>query len=107
MVSDERLASLVRDIRTRLKPQRVVLFGSRARGEAHADSDLNLCLVVPEAGDWLERQEALLKSFDLPGVPLRAVIYTAAEWERLTAEGHPFLREIVEEGRVLYERRRS
>ena len=107
MVSDEQLASLVRDLRERYKPQRVILFGSYARGQAHAGSDLNLCLVVAEAGDWLERQAEFLRRFDLPGLAIRPVIYTSQELERLRAEGHPFVREILEEGRVLHERRRS
>ena len=107
MVSDEQLASLVRDLRERYKPQRVILFGSYARGEAHAGSDLNLCLVVQQAGDWLERQVEFLKQIDPPGVHLQPVIYTLQELERLRAEGHPFVREILEEGRVLHESRRS
>ena len=107
MVTEDQLTTLVKGIRERYKPQSVHLFGSQARGEAHEASDLNLCLVVTEAGDWLERQMELLKGFDLPGVPLRAFVYTVAEWDRLRAEGHPFVREILEEGRVLYERRRK
>jgi predicted nucleotidyltransferase len=107
MVGEGELASLAKDIRAHYKPQRMILFGSYARGQAHAGSDLNLCLVVPEAGDWLERQAEFLRRFDLPGVALRPVIYTSQELERLRAEGHPFVREILEEGRVLHERRRS
>ena len=107
MVGEDELASMVDDIRAHYKPQRVILFGSYARGQAHAGSDLNLCLVVPEAGEWLERHAEFLRRFDLPGRAVRPVIYTSQELERLRAEGHPFVREILEEGRVLHERRRS
>ncbi len=107
MVGEGELAALVRGIRERYQPQRVILFGSYARGQANAGSDLNLCLVVPEAGDWLERHVEFLRRFDLPGVALRPVIYTGQELERLSAEGQPFVREILEEGRVLHERRRG
>ena len=107
MVSEGELAALVRDIRAHYHPLQVILFGSYARGQAHAASDLNLCLVVKEAGDWLERHAEFLQRFDLPGTAVRPVIYTAQELERLRAEGHPFAREILEEGRVLHESRRS
>jgi predicted nucleotidyltransferase len=107
MVGDAELAALVRGIRERYKPLQVILFGSYARGQAHTGSDLNLCLVVPEAGEWLERHAELLRRFDLPGAVLRPVVYTTQELERLRAEGHPFVREILEEGRVLHERRGS
>jgi predicted nucleotidyltransferase len=107
MVDEAELAALVRGIRESYKPQRVILFGSHARGQAHAGSDLNLCLVVSEAGEWLERHAEFLRRFDLPGAVLRPVIYTTQELERLRAEGHPLVREILEEGRVLHERRGS
>jgi predicted nucleotidyltransferase len=107
MVSEEQLASLVHDIRGRYHPLQVILFGSYARGEAQAESDLNLCLVVKEAGGWLERQAEFRSFVDLPGAYIQAVIYTSQELERLRAEGHPFVREILEEGRVLHERRRG
>jgi predicted nucleotidyltransferase len=107
MIAEGELEALVRALREHYHPLRVILFGSYARGQAHAGSDLNLCLVVKEAGDWLERQVELLRRFDPPGVHLRPVIYTSAELERLAAEGQPFVREILEEGRVLHERRRG
>ncbi len=107
MVDEEQLAALVRDIRAHYHPLQVILFGSYAHGQAHAGSDLNLCLVVKEAGDWLERQAEFRRRFDPPGIYLQPVIYTNAELERLGAEGQPFVREILEEGRVLHERRRS
>jgi len=107
MVSDDQLSLLVKEIRERYKPLRVILFGSYARHEAHPDSDLNLCLVVPEAGEWLERHAEFRRRVDLPGLYIQPVIYTSQELERLRAEGHPFVREILEEGRVLHERRRS
>jgi len=107
MIDEGGLAALVRDIREHYKPLRVILFGSYARGQAHAGSDLNLCLVVPEAGEWLERHVEFLRRFDLAGLAVKPVIYTSQELERLRAEGHPFVREILEEGRVLHERRRS
>src|SRR6266403_1857798 len=45
------------------RPQRVILFGSRARGEATRDSDIDLLVVVdddtpPEKLTWKARYEA-------------------------------------------------
>jgi predicted nucleotidyltransferase len=107
MIDREGIAALVREIRQQFQPLKVILFGSYARGEARADSDLNLCLVVSEAGEWLERHAEFRRRIDPPGVLVQPVIYSAGELERLGAEGHPFVREILEEGKVLYERRRA
>ena len=107
MIDREGIAALVREVRQQFHPQKILLFGSYARGQALADSDLNLCLVVDKAGEWLERHEEFRRRIDPPGVLVDAVIYSAEELGRLRAEAHPFVSEILEEGKVLYERRRA
>lgn len=47
-VDDPRLAEVVRRLVEAYRPERVYLFGSRARGDAAADSDYDLLLVVPD-----------------------------------------------------------
>ena len=103
MVEQAQLDALVRSIRQHFKPKRIILFGSHARGDSHEASGLDLCLVVPEAGDWLERQIEFHRAVDSPGVQVQPYIYTAAEFERLRAEANPFVLAIIEEGRVLHE----
>jgi HEPN domain-containing protein len=48
VLADERLARLVAVIVDRLRPEEIWLFGSRARGDAHQDSDYDLFVVVPD-----------------------------------------------------------
>ena len=47
-VTDEVLADMVQAIVREVDPERVYLFGSRARGEARQDSDVDLLIVVSE-----------------------------------------------------------
>jgi predicted nucleotidyltransferase len=103
MVDQARLDGLVRSAGERFKPSKIILFGSQARGDAHAGSALDLCLIVPEAGDWLERHIEFRRAVDLPEMAVEPFIFTTAEFERLRAEGNPFVLAILEEGRVLYE----
>jgi HEPN domain-containing protein len=63
------------------KPQRVILFGSRARGEATRDSDIDLLVIVnddtpPEKMTWRARHEAR-RSYPRPAdvFPMRAGIF--------------------------------
>ncbi len=103
MVDQARLESLVHAAQERFRPSKIILFGSQARGDAHAGSALDLCLIVPQAGDWLERHIEFRRNVDLPGMAVEPFIFTTAEFERLRAEGNPFVLAILEEGRVLYE----
>ena len=45
--ADATLAEIIRRILAAGEPQKIVLFGSRARGDARADSDYDLLLVEP------------------------------------------------------------
>jgi predicted nucleotidyltransferase len=103
MADQSSLDSIVRAAREHFRPSRIILFGSQARGDAHAGSALDLCLVVPEAGDWLERQIEFRRAVDLPEMAVEPFIFTETEFQRLRTEGNPFVLAILEEGRVLYE----
>jgi predicted nucleotidyltransferase len=103
MIEQAQLEAVVRAARERFEPRRILLFGSQARGDSHAASGLDLCLIVGEAGDWLERQIEFRRALDLPGVQVEPYVFGAAEFERLRADGDPFVLHILEEGRLLYE----
>lgn len=62
-------------------PQRVILFGSWARGEASPDSDLDLLVVLPLTDSRRSIALRLLKALaDLP-VPKDVVVLSPEEWE--------------------------
>ena len=66
-----------------LKPVRLVVFGSRARGEGRPDSDVDLMVVADLSGSLAERARAVYRHLlDLP-VSFDLVIYTPDEYERL------------------------
>ena len=74
-------------LRRRYRPQLVVAFGSRARGEALAESDLDL-LVVSERFrrvPFLERASLLLADLDLP-FATDLLCYTPEEFARKRGE---------------------
>jgi hypothetical protein len=73
MRRDERVESFRRDVLPRLverfRPRRVLVFGSRARGDALRDSDLDL-MMVSEAFvgvAWLEWTVMVDRAVGLPG----------------------------------------
>jgi len=102
-VTDELLEEVVRRIRSVGAPRAVVLFGSRARGDARPDSDLDL-LIVEESG--LPRfkrsgryRRALRGVFPAKDV----VVWTSEEIAEWRDVPNAFITSILTEGRVLYE----
>jgi predicted nucleotidyltransferase len=62
------LDEIVARLRAALQPERMNLFGSRARGDARADSDYALLLIARERQDKPERME-LRATRTLRGIP--------------------------------------
>ena len=69
-------------ILAQVQPERVILFGSWARGEAGPDSDLDLLVVLPFKGPRQRIAITLLMALaDLP-VPKDVIVLRPEEWER-------------------------
>lgn len=74
-------------LRRRYRPELVLVFGSRARGDALAESDLDL-LVVSErfrGMPFLERASAVLRTLDTP-FAVDVLCYTPEELARKRRE---------------------
>lgn len=80
--------------------EKVVLFGSQARGDIHEGSDIDLLIVRETDARFVDRiEEVMLLLIDYPAV--EPLVYTPAEFERLKVRGS--LDKILAEGRVLYD----
>ncbi|MEI6210472.1 MAG: nucleotidyltransferase domain-containing protein [bacterium] len=94
----------VRCLAREFNPQRVILFGSCARGDAHEDSDVDLLVVMDQIKDTDE--EAIRMRRTIPRTfPLDLIVKRSSEVNRRAAPNGSFIRTLMEEGRVLYERR--
>lgn len=85
----------------RLGAQKVVHFGSSARGEAGLDSDLDLIVVMACEESFLDRIAALYKILK-PRVAVDLLVYTPVEFEEMK-ENNFFLKNVLREGKTLYE----
>jgi predicted nucleotidyltransferase len=61
---------------------RVVLFGSQARGDARADSDIDLLVVEPEVEDSAAEIVRLSSLLGRRLIPADVVVMSAASYER-------------------------
>ena len=107
-VSSEVLKEVVDRLVRGLQPERIYLFGSQARDEADAGSDIDLLLVVPESDLPRHQREAL--SYDLLWgltVPVDVIVLTRAEFERGSRVRTSLPATVQAEGKLLYGRSQS
>lgn len=82
--------------------ERVFLFGSWARGTATRRSDVDLLVIWATDVAPLERIGRVLAALKDAPVPVEPLVYTPAEFAARSEL--PFLRRVLREARVLYER---
>jgi len=77
----------------------VIVFGSLARGDAHADSDIDLAVIA--APGW-EGRAALADMVQRRlGNACDVLTFTPAEFEHLAAAGEPVVLDILRDGIAL------
>lgn len=102
-VTPEKLAELVRRIVQSAHPAQIILFGSQARGDATADSDLDIMVVEEHVQDAVQeaaRLHGLLRGLVLP-VEVVVVAKSKFEYWRDTPGNVYF--EAALDGKCLYE----
>jgi uncharacterized protein len=107
-VTDEVLRAMVQAIVDEVAPERIILFGSRARGQAQPDSDVDLVVIEkenfgPDRNRSLEidRINRALRSFR---VPSDVLVFSEAELDKWRHAVNHVLYDAIHEGRPLYER---
>ena len=100
---EEQLNALLQALQ-RHQPQRIILFGSVARGEADAESDLDVLVIKDTLEPFVKRLE-LMAELCPPGVHADILVYTPDKLRRMVEDGNPFIIQALKEGRVIYEAR--
>lgn len=81
------------------RAERVLVFGSRARGDASATSDLDLALIVPDMANRREALRAAIRATAARNMPLDLVVLAHSTW----THGRSLLaRQIRHEGVSVY-----
>jgi len=104
MVEQPPIDEVTRRIVAAFQPRRIVLFGSRARGDARLDSDLDLMIEMETTREPAERILAVYELFGSRRWAMDVVVYTPDEVQRLSSVHGTLAAMIAQEGKVLYER---
>ena len=86
------------------QPLRIVLFGSRARGDARPDSDVDLLVVMPRVDDAHRAMVEMLGALADRRLPVHLLVTTPDDLEQRGQLVGSVLRPALREGTVLYER---
>jgi predicted nucleotidyltransferase len=83
-------------------PEKIILFGSHARGDTRPNSDVDLLVIMPRNGKEHHQQAAEIHLKCHPGFPIDVLVRTQEEFnERLNMRDW-FMRDIAREGKVLH-----
>ncbi len=98
------LREMVRRLVERFQPEKIILFGSRARGEAGPDSDIDLLIVLP--GPLRRLEQTVDMRLALRGLGVAKDVFLATPEELVAHKDLPgtLIYPALREGRVLYER---
>ncbi len=103
-VTQELLEEVVRRLVRVANPQKIVLFGSRARRDHGARSDLDLLVITESTEPRHKRAIPLLSALQDIMIPMDILVYTPDEVREWSAVRQAFPTTAIREGRILYER---
>jgi predicted nucleotidyltransferase len=98
----EKFERLVECLR-RYNPEKIILFGSYARGDTDEYSDLDVVIIKNTEKRFLERLVEVAKYLDNDLGNVDVFVYTGAEFEEMQRKENPFIEKVLAEGRVIYQ----
>lgn len=102
MVTIRQIRKFSRQLAQEFRLDKIVLFGSYAQGTPAEDSDVDLLIILPFEGKPVAKSVEMRMKLR-PSFPVDLIVRTPANVrERLEMED-TFMREVLEEGKVLYE----
>lgn len=100
---DRVLTEMVRRLVAAFRPERIYLFGSRARGEAGPDSDYDLLMVVGASPlPRYLREQSAFRALCGVGAPKDVVVLTRAEFDGRLGVPCSLPATVGREGKILY-----
>ncbi len=88
-------------LREKFPVQKVILFGSKARGDDDKESDIDLLLLTKRPISWEERKALIDALFDIElayDVVISPLISTTADWHEGIFSVMPIHDEVIREG---------
>lgn len=104
MTTQTAIRQMTHRIARRFKPDKIVLFGSHARGTAGPDSDVDLLVIMRITSTRRRQATAIDKSLMGIKMPADVIVATPEDVERSKDEIGTVIRPALREGKVVYAR---
>jgi predicted nucleotidyltransferase len=99
---EKEIESITVQIVKKYKPDKIILFGSAAKGRATVDSDADFLIIKKNTPYYgADRIRELSRLIDRK-IAVDFLVYRTDELEKRLSMGDPFLRRIIKDGKVLY-----
>jgi len=106
MVSNRAIQKVADEIARKFKPQKIILFGSYARGTASEDSDVDLMVVMPYRGKNYERATDIGMAVEID-FPSDILVRSDREIRDRLRMNDWFMHDVIEQGKTLYASRHT
>lgn len=84
--------------------EKVILFGSLAGGQVGIKSDLDLLVIQNTDKTFLSRSMEMMLQLN-PSVAVDFLVYTPEEFAKMQEKPGSFIRDILKNGRIVYEKK--
>ena len=107
MVSEEILAEITRRLVKGFHPDKIILFGSQARGTADEHSDVDILVICPVEGNRLELMLDMDRTLKGMYLARDIAVLTSDEYKRDSKIPGTIARYAYKEGKILYARSKT
>ena len=105
MIAEGRIADISKKIAKSIEPEKIILFGSYAKGNYNVDSDMDFIVVKKSTLPRHKRGLEIRRLFYGLLIPIDLKVYTPEEFDEELKNEYSFLHSALKSSRILYERK--
>lgn len=99
---EKQIENIKQQLINKYKPEKIIIFGSYARGNFDKDSDIDF-LIIKKDTPYQGRDRAReIRKLVTKNIACDFLVYRPEEFDERIRLGDPFIKLILEEGKVIY-----